>query len=116
MKIELGKTYKTRSGNSTYKVVCVDAPGEHPVIAYDVEGGVVSVFTSCGRLFNNGVDSGVDLISEVVPKIVRYMNVYFPEDCHSSRGAADMHADANRLVGSRIACIRIEYSPGQFDE
>ena len=73
MKIELGKTYKTRSGNSTYKVVCVDAPGEYPVIAYDVADGVAETFNARGFV---GVDEnhcGLDLISEVVPKIVRYL-------------------------------------------
>ena len=117
MKIELGKTYKTRSGNSTYKVVCVDAPGGYPVIAYNTEDGEACTFTATGSIFNPPSEkSSSDLISEVVPKIVRYANIY-SEDANEAylhktlREALDSRGD-----GAPLACIRIEYSPGQFDD
>ena len=43
-------------------------------------------------------------------KIVRYVNIY-PNGTHESRQAADRRASSCRL-----ACVRIEYHEGQYDE
>ena len=43
-------------------------------------------------------------------KIVRYVNIY-PDGTHESRQAADRRASSCRL-----ACVRIEYHEGQYDE
>lgn len=57
----------------------------------------------------------VRFLFRVRPKpIIRYLNVYpgsFSSDKYETR------QDADRMAGkARIACVRIEFIPGQFDE
>lgn len=118
LKLEAGKKYRTRGGDEV-EVLRTDLKGTMPVV------GVVT-FASDGRqagetwysngesyLSVNGTGS-LDLISEIKPKRVVWLNVYSDDDggfYYDSRAEADASADS-----ARIACIRVEFEKGQFDE
>ncbi len=61
MKIERDKWYVTRGGDKV-RVVCVDAPGNYPVIGIDDEGA--REYTSDGRFYNDDSNCNLDLVSE----------------------------------------------------
>lgn len=57
-------------------------------------------------------------LENVPEKIVRYVNLYEKEGpswFYKSRQDSDKAASC-RIGGSRIACIRVEFEVGQFDE
>ncbi len=57
--------------------------------------------------------SQLDLINTPEPEVVKYVNFDASgcTDAFDTRGAADYCAN-----GDRIACVRVTYRPGQFDE
>lgn len=63
MKIERDKVYLTRCGEKV-RVVCVDAPGEDPVIAIHHDG--VYCHRDDGSFLSGGEESRMDLVSEYV--------------------------------------------------
>lgn len=111
---EVGKTYKTRDGHDA-RVICVDAESDaFPVIA--LIGGCPYALTREGRFYFCKKENTIhDIVAPAPEKIVRYVNIYcesdFSERCYSSRAAADLGADSGR-----IACVRVEFHKGQFDE
>lgn len=95
-KIEMGKQYIYRNGEPA-RVLCVDAPGEWPVVA--INGcGTVSTHLANGRYFESSNPSKFDLIPAVTKKTV-WVNVY-------KDGCAywyDSKEDALRMR-SRVSC------------
>lgn len=106
--------YVTREGKRA-RVYAVDGRPDYPLrgaILTDT-GWMPLSWTKHGRQVTSATGH-LDLMS---PKRVRYVNVYRSPssdhlgDDHATRGAAD-----RRATPARIACIRIEYSEGQYDE
>lgn len=110
LKIERDKVYIDGRGQR-YRVVCVDGGANFPVIAVN-DNGDVYTFTSEGAFYTRA-DTDLDLVCEVKVKQVRYVNIY-PNGTvfdHKSK------RDAENVAGaSRLACIRVEYEEGQFDD
>lgn len=74
-------------------------------------GETIQVFITDWRPICDPSFSGNLWLYRVAPmKIVMYVNIY-PDGPHESRQAADLRASS-----SRIACVRIEYHEGQYDE
>jgi hypothetical protein len=111
-KFEVGKWYKRGNGD-LIRVVCVDAPGDYPVIGV-CEGGSPWTFTRSGQQTTMGLNSSHDLTPipiEPKKKGVVWVNV-FPL-CSQSYGTLEMaRGDA---FGS-IARIRVEWEENQFDD
>lgn len=118
LKIEAGKKYRTRGGDEV-EILRTDLKGAMPVV------GVVT-FASDGRQagetwYSNGESylsvngtGNLDLISEIKPKRVVWLNVY-PDD--NGGFYYDSRAEADDLASpDRIACLRVEFEEGQFDE
>ena len=64
MKIDMNKTYKTRSG-SPVRILCIDADGDFPVIAL-IDGKQIEAYYSAGAYALNFENHFKDLI-EVTP-------------------------------------------------
>lgn len=66
----------------------------------------------------NGASSQSSASNLMPPKQVRYVNVYSTiYDAHCSAAMYESRGDANHGAGAnRIACIRIEFEEGQFDD
>jgi len=111
-KFEVGKWYKYGSGD-LIRVVCVDAPGDYPIIGHDEEGAAVS-YTSEGLWYKGDSDSYLNLIPtpiEPKKKGVVWVNV-FPL-CSQSYGTLEM---ARGGAFGSIARIRVEWEEGRFDD
>lgn len=98
------------------RILCRDARGQFPIVGIiivDLDTDRVMRWTEDGHAYKNGLHSPVDLRPLPTKKQVRWENCY-PEGefyTYSSREEADRHA-----ASDRIACIRVEYAEGQFDE
>lgn len=121
LKLEVGKTYRTRDGHIV-RIISVDRVGDdnHPVVglckkvADDNE--MVLVFTATGRR-DQGRGGGWDIVSEIKPKKVGYVNIYDRYGGEYLISNSRKHADNRASSGKvRVACVRIEYEEGQFDE
>jgi hypothetical protein len=113
LKIERDKVYIDGCGNR-FRVVCVDATTEargYPVIGINDDGNT-RTFTSEG-MFQIDRQSERDLIRGAKEKQVRYVNIYPLTDAfaYECKNHAEKYASPNRL-----ACIRVEYEEGQFDD
>jgi|SRR5215471_6757454 len=111
------KPVQTRDGRVAEIVrTNVDHP-DYPILALirSREGRQEGVqYTNEGRRYGSGHVNGTDLVN-VPEKIVRWVNFYpigsHYSGCHISRETADKEA-----TRERIACRRIEFIEGQFDE
>lgn len=117
MKIEVGKWYKTRGGAKVFVGMHVPSGKAKPYVGYQViENDVyfcdMSWFED-GSFTTHTPMHAADLIEEwKEPKSgVRYINIYEDGLAHKTREVAD-HSASN----GRIACIRVEWKEGQFDE
>jgi hypothetical protein len=116
MAIDWSKPIETECGFPA-RVVCTDRN--------DVCYPVIVLYSVCGceGVLHMGLDGhteqkhgGASLSIRNVPeKGVRYVNVYGngPSVAWMSRDVADKNAEYNQLT--RIACVRVEYTEGQFD-
>ena len=62
MKIEIGKTYLTRDGDKV-RIVYTDGEDERPIIGL-INNTFFIELTKSGRHYNDGSESGLDLIKE----------------------------------------------------
>lgn len=110
LKIERDKVYIDGRGQR-HRVVCVDGGAYFPVIAVN-DNGDVYTFTSEGAFYTRA-DTELDLVREAKEKQVRYINIYQDGTAfaYKSQQGAELCASPNRL-----ACIRVEYEEGQFDD
>lgn len=96
--IKPGAEFISAMGNSR----TILGVGEHKALCRDIDGREFSVDIAL-------------MVSEwnypPKPKIVGYINVYPHSVMHDTRSSADKYAGANR-----IACVRVEFEEGQFDE
>lgn len=115
--ITMDGEYQTRDGKPV-RVLCVDAPGDQPVVILYLDGNT-------GKRHENGqFHSNYESNNDLVPrppqpkKIVRYMNVYDDGEgglcaftLNDNREEADCYAGSDRL-----SCQRIELTKGVFDD
>ena len=66
-KIELNREYRTRDGRQV-RILCVDAPGDYPVVGYFKRCGTAQQWTGKGSL-HSGSETPLDLIP--VPRTVK---------------------------------------------
>ena len=116
LKIEAGKKYRTRGGDEV-EILRTDLDSDEPIIGVITvkEGGGQWPYTCHpdGSFFFNGEDCN-DLISEIKPKRVVWLNFYPDGTCGASRSSKE-EADAYSS-DIRIARIRVEFEENQFDE
>ena len=116
--IDMSKTYTTRNGMPV-RILCVDKPGEMPVVALVDRGGVESIetYTARGKWLTDDANAYAFDLIEVKPVSVKWLNVYANGGyaLHSSREVADQGAKGV-TSGERTECIRIEYTEGQLDD
>lgn len=116
LKLEAGKKYRTRGGDEV-EILRTDVRANQPVVGimtYDDGYQLVTQWNADGSFWVERGESEDDLISEIKPKRVVWLNVYSDDDggfYYDSRAEADASADS-----ARIACIRVEFEKGQFDE
>jgi hypothetical protein len=104
--IDFTKPVTTRSG-LVVDVVSISLRGDYPVGGYLGEDDTFIRWSKDGKYFISRVDSEFDLVN-LPTTIVRYFNVY-PQS-YTSRERADWSA-----CGERLACIRVEFREGQYD-
>ena len=111
---EVGKTYKTRGGLDA--IIYALHPNQrwaiHGAMYYENEIASRS-WASDGKYAFNG-ESLYDLMPPEPETHVRWANIYGDDNTvylHRNRKKADMGA-----AGSCVACIRIEWKEGQFDD
>ena len=113
LKIERDKVYIDGRGQR-HRVVCVDkmtGNANYPVIAVNDTGDIYT-FTSEGMFQIDG-RSEYHLVCEVKVKQVRYVNIYPNGTVFDHKSKRDAENGAGT---SRLACIRVEYEEGQFDD
>jgi hypothetical protein len=110
--IDFKKPIQTRDGRAV-TILSTEGRGLYTAIGYIGDCSSLETWTPMGRVSLTGGQQDTDLIN-VPGKCVRYLNLYEGYMlCHTypSRAEADKYC-----ASDRIACIRIEYTEGQFDE
>lgn len=109
-KFDPSKPVQTRDGKKA-RIICTDRYGMYPIVVLVTENGQENMYTvnSTGK-FGAGE---YDLVNIPEPPIVTYINVYSNGrgSVKSSRETADIVAGLDR-----VACVRLEYREGQFDD
>jgi hypothetical protein len=94
-------------------ILSMSAAGSYPIVGQP-EGGGVNTYTQEGNYYVDEVGYE-DLQQALEPKkeVVRYFNVYASGamPCHSTRADADANATSDR-----IACKKVVFTEGDFDE
>jgi hypothetical protein len=116
LKLEVGKTYKTRGMGLRVEIIGKLKNGEFIGILTDKDGDEgVETFQPDGRYDPNQTSTTLDLVSEAKKKVVAYINVYGNDNevqgIFWARQEADVAADRGRT-----ACIRVEFEDGQYDD
>lgn len=122
LKIEAGKRYRTRGGDEV-EVLRTDINSADPVlgvITYKNSGGQSAISFKEDGSYLGEMEYSHDLISEIRPKRVVWLNVY-EEDEGASFFSSRQEADADYLkwratTPARIACVRVEFEENQFDD
>lgn len=117
---EAGKEYETRDGRRA-RVYATDGV-EHEEIhgAVRVGGETAPGWASIswnekGERFIDGRRSAYRTQDLMPPKEVRYLNIYEGGFLVMHKSSKDAKEGRNGSMEA-IACIRIEYTPGQFDD
>lgn len=128
MKIEVGKWYKTRGGAKVFVGMYVPNGKNKPYVGYQVNENDVYFCDMCW--FDDGTFTAhtpmhaADIIEEwKEPKSgAVYVNIFRNEDgddngplagtAYATRSSADYHGGGP----TRLACVRVEWKEGQFDE
>lgn len=115
-KYPIGSKWKTRGGDIATVIYHNNDNPEMPIVAVMKNCGIPCQFNING-IYCRASKSNLDLIEPYTePKRgVGYLNVYedghISSDLHQTRLGADKRADEGHL-----ACIRVEWTEGQFDE
>lgn len=119
MTIDWTKPVRTVGDHRPVRVLCIDAKiTDYPVVALVADKGsgleYTCTLTSEGSEFVGVHSHGVQV--ENVPETrVAYLNIYPGKSgmcSHTTRKEADLAANGP----DRLACVRVEYTEGQFDE
>ena len=114
MMIDFNKPVQTRDGRKV-RVLCADGRGDHPVVGYVACQNYLYSWRLSGHRYNTDETTITDLINVPETRVV-WVNMY-PDESSSvskirvSKNEADVGAGHDRE-----ACIRVEYTVGQFDE
>jgi len=114
MTFDQTKPCRTRDGRKA-RIISTDLKSFSPIVAIvDHENGreeCVGIFHLNGRIIDH-MDRPDDLVN-VPEKHVRWLNIYDTPDAklYMTKEQADKLADDTRL-----ACVRIEFEEGQFDD
>lgn len=109
--IDIRKTYKTRDGRPV-ELLTTNARGAWPVIGYIGDSEGLRRWSHDGTNYNFSRTDALALV-EVKPKRVMWLNVYPNGATPAYRTRPD--ADGRRFDGC-IACLKIEFEEGRFDE
>lgn len=117
MKIEMGKEYQTRDGRKV-RILCVDGPNDvYPVVGF-IESSGPQTWAPDGAFRVSAGARGCD--QDLVPVPVTntvYVNVYRGTTptfggTYPSRAECDQAGTSS----GRVACVKVTYTEGQFDE
>lgn len=119
MKLEAGKYYKTRDGRKAYVGYVREDDCQYPAVGH-MDGGGVDCWLARGGYVDKGGTHFNDLIEEwVEPRSgALWVNIY-PDGAifsHESRPRADQANSMTSDRGKRLACVKVYWAEGQFDE
>jgi hypothetical protein len=109
--IDITKKHTTRNGLEVY-LISDKGRGDYPIIGFIGDDKDVKTWTKEGVFHTGNAFNGLDLV-EVKEKKVAYVNIY-PTSIGGSNPSRSIADECSAHI--RIACIRIEYEEGQFDE
>jgi len=111
MTIDFTKPVQTKKYKYPVKILTTEVRGLSSVLGYIGDGTCLCGWNSEGKMCSSG---GHENDLENVPeKKVMYVNVYMD----GSSRVCDLKEEVIKLQSEKcIACIRIEYTEGQFDE
>lgn len=114
MKFDPAKPVVTKGGLPA-RIICTDREGSdaYSVVALLNRGSGVETlesFTNDGKYYGPESDSRMDLVN-IPEKHTRYLNIYPDSRLHLSREIANKGA-----VSDRLACIKVEWEAGQWDD
>ena len=117
MAIDWTKPIQTTDGKPA-RVLCTDLKHDHPYVVATEHNGkeILWTVTDTGRVRGSTPGDGKSGIINVPEKRTVYINFYesgYPE-VWCSRAAADVQASKYSRF-NRIACVKVEYTVGQFD-
>jgi hypothetical protein len=114
--IDFTKPLQTRMGDPV-QLITTEGRGQYPIIGYIADSKTPATWTKDGNKLQ-GVSRTEDLVNVPPAKQVAYINVYAGDQStgmyrlNDSRAEADERAQPTK---GRVACVRIEYTEGQFD-
>lgn len=113
--IDFTKPVQTRDGRPV-EILSANGRGPKPIKGYVADNIDLCSWTTDGKIYQGDTmfERGSDLVNVPPPKKVMYINVYGDGNfsCfYRSRTEADRGATIRRQ-----ACVRVEYTKGQFDE
>jgi len=111
--IDFTKPLQTRDGH-TVEIISTSARGPASILGYIGKSERIHRWEPSGKFDSSNIDHhSLDLMNVPPAKHVRYVNIY-------GDGQAHVHTSSdtanNQAVGGRIACVKIEYTEGQFDK
>ena len=108
--IDFTKPLRTKSGQAV-TLLSTEARGDYAVLGYMGDNSSISSWTKSGRFDLDG-PSSFDL-ENIPEKRVAYVNCYESGGVYTyeSRARADVSARHDR-----IACIKVEFVAGQYDD
>jgi len=113
--LDLNKPVQIRDGRKA-RIICTDRAGNYSIVALvgDIED--IEIFTEKGQIRVGRDNQPGDLIN-VPEKHVRYLNVYSIGGKLGPFESFRTASEAEKMRGSNcIACKRVEFKEGQFDE
>lgn len=119
--IDWTKPVQTRDGQPFELLTTKLRSGTHTVLGYIGSDTHVTSFTAQGYYTISGCEHPHDLV-QPPEQVTVYLNVYGTVyfNVYGTDGSALAHptrAEADRNAsGGRIACIKVQYTPGQFDD
>jgi hypothetical protein len=109
--IDFDKPVQTRDGRRVTILTVEARDKDYPILGYVGEDTDLACWSTEG---NRSWGSGCFSLINAPEKFVGYINVY---ENISFNGCHESAVDASRGAGTdRIACVRFEYTKGQFDE
>ncbi len=111
-KIDFTKPVQTIDGQPVEIITTKGRDKKYPVIGYIGNSSTFHGFTLHGEYIEDE-ENKLNLMN-VPEKKTMYLNVYESGNSmvtHGTRDKADEHASVGR-----IACVKVEYTEGQFDE
>jgi hypothetical protein len=110
--LDLTKPIQTY-GADPVEIITIEGRGQYPIVGYIADSKTPSCWTREG-LKQHGASHPLDLMNVPPARYVGYVNIY-PNKVkflvYPSRAEADQGAGT-----TRIACVRVEYKEGQFDD